>query len=161
MSKSIDEMEARANAAARALMGGVAWPTVFLGVACLAIFFSSLIFAAIGAIPLWAAAIGVISTVYAGLAVLHEAVHGSINGVDRSRRWLNDLVAFAIAQILGVAYTAHKQEHLTHHRTTNVKGEDPDLGLVAGGAAGLIKGAFMAVPMHVEFYLKHRWRMAP
>ena len=65
--------------------------------------------------------------VYVIYTPLHEAVHRNISGTNRGGLlWLNHAVGYLSATLLGVSYTMHKAAHMTHHRATNVEGEDPD-----------------------------------
>jgi len=52
---------------------------------------------------------------YMGYTVLHEAVHGSISGKNKSLRWANDALGYIMGQILCVSYGAHKRQHLKNH----------------------------------------------
>lgn len=40
--------------------------------------------------------------------------------------WLNDLVGYLMAKLLGFSFTAHKWAHKVHHQNTNESHKDPD-----------------------------------
>ena len=63
---------------------------------------------------------------YAAYTVLHDAAHGSISGSHKELRWLNEMLGYMAAWVLMIPLTAHRHEHLAHHRHTNEEG-DPDL----------------------------------
>ena len=78
-------------------------------------------------LSVWVALPLVAYLVYVTYTPLHEAVHNNIAGQHRHLRWLNELTGYLVANVLGVSFTMHKAAHLTHHRHTNLRGEDPDL----------------------------------
>ena len=161
MSSRLNELEeARANAAARARMGAVAWPTMALGVAVLIGYGLVLAAAMSGAVPLWGALIASALLYYPSYTVTHEAVHGNIGGKSKSLEWLNSLFGYASAQINGAAFTTHRKEHLAHHRYTNKPGRDPDLYISDGRFISVIKGAFVALTVQLTFYLRSNWQDA-
>lgn len=161
MTETIESMEERANRAARAHTGETAWPTTVLGGVCFVAFGANLLLAGLSIIPLWLAFVVMVVLVYASYTIVHEAVHGSINGKNRSLLWLNDLMGFAGAQLIGASFVAHRKEHLAHHRATNKPGADPDLDLFGGSLFTVLKGTLKALPMQIQFYLEHHWRQAP
>lgn len=160
MDMALKDMEVAANRAAQAHMGRVAWPTVLLGSVCVVGYAATLWLVASNVLPLAAAFALIAVLVYASYTIVHEAVHGSINGKNRSLSWLNDAMGYLCAQLFGVAFTVHRKEHLAHHRHTNLPGEDPDLMLVRGGPAGLIRGAIIALPMQIRYYAQRHWKTA-
>ena len=161
MTETIESMEGRANRAARAHTGETAWPTILLGGFCFSAFGATLCLAALGVVPLWLSFLVIALVVYASYTIVHEAVHGSINGKNRSLAWLNDLMGYAAAQIIGASFTAHRKEHLAHHRATNKPGTDPDFDLVGGSLSTVMLGTLKALPLQIKFYLDHYWRDAP
>ena len=160
MESTLEQLEFRANAAAQSHMGQVAWPTILLGCVFVFAYFAVLWLAATGFLSPVLAFISIAVLVYASYTVVHEAVHGSINGKNRSLTWLNNLMGYMCAQLFGVAFTVHRKEHLAHHRHTNQPGKDPDLSLVSGGLASLLKGIVIALPVQFRYYLKYHWRSA-
>ena len=121
-----DSLEQQALASAKQYMGGVAWPTVCYA---LVVFFSYglvLASALAGALSLWIATPIVMTLTYLSYTVLHEAVHGTITGGQQSLRWINEALGYIAGWILMTPLTAHRHEHLAHHRNTNDEHEDPD-----------------------------------
>jgi beta-carotene hydroxylase len=160
MSSNTDELEVRANQAARAVMGEFAWPTLILGAVVFAGYTVALLFVDAGNLSIWVSFICATFLVYASYTLVHEAVHGSINGRHKSFKWLNNLFGYLGAQIIGAPFTAHRKEHLAHHRNTNKPGEDPDLLIAGGNVFKVMIGVFKALPMQLRFYLDHHWRDA-
>lgn len=58
-----------------------------------------------------------------GLAIMHDANHGSIS----SKKWLNDLLGYSLNLIGGNALSWKIQHNVLHHSFTNVRGLDEDL----------------------------------
>jgi beta-carotene hydroxylase len=160
MSAHKDELEFRANHSAQAVMGEFAWPTLILGAVVLTGYAVTLTLADARDPALWLAFICATLLVYASYTLVHEAVHGSINGRHKSFKWLNNLLGYLGAQIIGAPFTAHRKEHLAHHRGTNKPGEDPDLLLAGGNLVTVMIGVFKALPLQLRFYLEHHWRDA-
>ncbi|MEL6957133.1 MAG: fatty acid desaturase [Pseudomonadota bacterium] len=153
-------LEKDANAAARARMGEFAWPTVVLGVVVVSAYVATIWLTISGALPLWGAFILATLCVYAVYTVLHDSVHGSINGKNKSLQWLNDLMGYAAGQVMGISYQAHKKEHLAHHRHTNEPGKDPDLLFAGGGAWSVFSGSLKALPVQYSYFFQHAWANA-
>ncbi|MEM9704935.1 MAG: fatty acid desaturase [Pseudomonadota bacterium] len=160
MSSKARENEAGANRAARRHMGDVAWPTVALFVFCLVGYVSALALTALGIVGPVSGFLATAFLVYLSYTIVHEAVHGSIHGSEKSLKWASDAMGYICAQFFGLAFTIHRKEHLAHHRNTNAHGEDPDLALVTGGLIGLLRGALIALPMQVKYYLDNHWATA-
>ena len=108
-------------------MGETAWPTVVLAVASVAAYGALIALCALGWLGLLPAFLLASYLVYATYTPLHEAVHRNICGRRRDLLWLNHLLGYVVASVLGVSYTMHRSAHMAHHRATNVEGEDPDL----------------------------------
>jgi beta-carotene hydroxylase len=81
----------RALKAATQQMGSLAWPTILLGVSCIAGFVSAPLMVVQGLISLWLAVIVIALVTYASYTVMHDAVHGAIVGRNRSLLWLKNL----------------------------------------------------------------------
>lgn len=111
---------------ATAHMGHMAWPTVLLAIASVLGYAALFVLVVNGSLPLLAAFLIASYLVYAIYTPLHEAVHKNICGRRRDLIWLNDLIGYLAASVLGVSYKMHRSAHMTHHRATNVKGQDPD-----------------------------------
>lgn len=58
-----------------------------------------------------------------GLAIMHDANHGSLS----SRKWVNRLFGYSLNLIGGNALSWRIQHNVLHHSFTNVKGLDEDL----------------------------------
>lgn len=101
-----------------------AWPTVWLGVASLALWTCSA-FAGwqydapmVITVPVSAVA------VYLTFTPMHDAAHRS---VSKQHRWLNELVGWACSLVyLVVPFPLFRLIHLTHHKHTNDPDLDPD-----------------------------------
>jgi beta-carotene hydroxylase len=108
-------------------MGEASWPTVWLAVASVLCYFGLIALTATGSLPMILTFVCASYLVYATYTPLHEAVHRNICGRHRNLLWLNNLIGYLVATVLGVSYTMHRSAHMAHHRATNVEGEDPDL----------------------------------
>jgi beta-carotene hydroxylase len=158
-----DSLEQQALASAKQYMGGVAWPTVCYA---LVVFFSYglvLASALAGALSLWIATPMVITLTYLSYTVLHEAVHGTITGGQQSLRWINEALGYIAGWILMTPLTAHRHEHLAHHRNTNDKHEYPDYHISQIGNSPIesFRSALHIVHIQLSHYLQHRWNKAP
>ena len=158
-----DSLEQQALASAKQYMGGVAWPTVCYA---LVVFFSYglvLASALAGVLSLWIATPMVITLTYLSYTVLHEAVHGTITGGQQSLRWINEALGYIAGWILMTPLTAHRHEHLAHHRNTNDKHEDPDYHISQIGNSPIesFRSALQIVHIQLSHYLQHRWNKAP
>ncbi len=128
MSDQINTMtEADITRCATAYMGQISWPTMWLAVISVAVYFLLIGLSAAGWLPMLPAFLVSTYLVYATYTPLHEAVHRNICGRNRGLLWLNNLVGYLVATVLGVSFTMHRAAHMAHHRATNVAGEVPDL----------------------------------
>ena len=108
-------------------MGRVAWPTVILGLAHQRFLCGNTCCWLRPVLCRWLLAVPLMAFLtYAAYTVLHDAVHGSINGSHKPLRWLNEALGYAMGWILMIPLTAHRHEHLAHHRNTNEPDADPD-----------------------------------
>ena len=115
------EIEKQVIAQVRALEVRIAWPTILLAVAILAGWSATVLAAATGWLPLWAAL--PINAVFAYLAYTpaHDSTHGS---VARGRQeWLNYAVGLSVVFPLLHNISLHRLTHLAHHRHLN----DPEM----------------------------------
>ena len=76
--------------------------------------------------PLLVGALLMIVLTYMSYTVVHDAVHGSISGSHQKLRWVNEGMGYLTAWIMAIPLTAHRFEHLTHHRNTNDPDGDPE-----------------------------------
>ncbi len=121
-----DNMDQLALAAARQHMGQFALPTVVFAIAVIAAYVATVALTLAGMLPLLAAVpVGGVLT-YLSYTVLHESAHGNISGSNPSLRRLNDALGYMAGWILMIPLTAHRHEHLAHHRSTNDPEGDPD-----------------------------------
>ncbi len=161
MTETLKQMEIRANKVAQSYMGETGWPTIILAAGVITGYVAILIATASGKLNLWAAAGLTTIVVYGCYTVLHDAVHGSIHGKNKSLKWLNQSLGFIGAQIMGASFTAHRKEHLAHHRNTNKPDLDPDLFIPDGRFSSFVKGIFLALPAQPKYYIQHHWKKAP
>ncbi len=115
------------NRRAATHMGEASWPTVWLAAGSVLCYLLLIGLAAADILPLLVAFPLATYLVYVTYTPLHEAVHRNICGRHRSLLWLNHLVGYLVAAVLGVSYTMHRAAHMAHHRETNVADKDPDL----------------------------------
>ncbi len=144
-------------------MTQVAWPTVILGLVVGLGYLATVASAIAGVLSLWLAVPFVAVLTYAAYTVAHDAVHGSISGNHRSLRWLNKAFGYLAAWILMIPLTAHRHEHMDHHRYTNDPEKDPDYP-VAGmrnSLPGAARAAARIVFGQFEHYFRYRWQRAP
>jgi len=97
---------------------------------------------------------------YVSYTGLHEAVHVSISGSHQRFRWVNEWVGYASALVMGIPLTAHRYEHLTHHRHTNDEHADPDFALsgLTQSPLGAVKSAATAVMANYQQYMSKQWQ---
>jgi beta-carotene hydroxylase len=158
-----DTYDQQALSAAQQYMGRVAWPTIVLGVLVGASYVATPLLLITGVIPLLAAFPLMVVLTYAAYTVLHDAAHGSISGSNRSLRWLNEALGYMAAWITMVPLTAHRHEHLAHHRNTNQPDGDPDF-IVANMARTPLHAAWAGMQVFLgqfKYYYENRWNKGP
>ena len=158
-----DTLDQQALASAKHYMGAVAWPTVLFALVVFLAYAVTMALAFSGALSLWLAVPLVSVQTYLSYTVLHEAAHGSISGSQQSLRWLNDALGYVAGWILMIPLTAHRQEHLAHHRNTNDEHEDPDyhVGQMRNSPMAAVLAAAQILGSQFSYYLQHRWKKAP
>ncbi len=158
-----DKLDQQAIVAAKEHMGGFAWPTVIFAGTVIAGYLATLALGFAGILSLWLAVPLVAVLTYLAYTVLHESAHGTISGSNTSRRWLNEALGYAAAWILMIPLTAHRHEHLVHHRNTNDDEGDPDF-IVSSMFKSPLQ-MFMLAPQllwkQFEYYLNNRWGRGP
>lgn len=157
------DLDLRALASAKKYMGDFAWPTVVLGVVVFVLYIATPALVIAGLMPLLPAMVLMTLLTYAAYTVLHEAAHGTISGSHSSLRWLNELMGYMAAWILMIPLTAHRHEHLAHHRHTNDAEKDPDSILADVGhspwrAVALVTRVYFEQFTH---YRENRWNRGP
>ena len=162
MSKT-DQLDRQAVRSAGKYMGNVAWPTVALGLLFVAAYGSAVASVLAGVLSLWIAVPVVAVVTYLSYTILHEAVHGSIGGNERSLRWLNKAMGYMAAWITMIPFTAHRYEHMAHHRYANDEERDPDfhMGSMRDSLLAPVRAALQAWVSQFIYYAKHRWADAP
>lgn len=161
--QKLDVQDQKARKIAKTYMGDVAWPTVMLGCAVFAGYFTTPLLVANEILPLFVALPIMVLLTYAAYTVMHEAAHGSINGSQTSLRWLNELMGYLAGLVFMVPLTAHRHEHLAHHRNTNDPENDPDYPVSGISESGLraVKITLSLLWSNYQYYIKHRWSCAP
>jgi len=158
-----DALDRKALTSARKHMAAVAWPTVVLGLVVGVSYFATVALALTGLLSLWLAVPVIAVLTYLSYTVAHESVHGSISGNNRSMRWANKALGYMAAWILMIPLTAHRHEHMAHHRNTNDREHDPDYP-VARMQDSLPAAALAAVQITIgqfSHYFKNHWKTAP
>ena len=134
----------------------VVWQTIALLSVCITLLVGSLILAALGSIPVWAAGVINYFALYAVYTVLHEAVHGNIGGTRKGDsaidRWCGRIAGF----VLMVPFSAHKTIHLAHHKNTNHPEHDPDHYIAGKTALGTVARCF-TISISYLFYCRRHW----
>ena len=148
--------EAQITKAAISYMGKPAFATVGLAFGAIGLYVFLFLFATGGTAQLLLAFVLSSYLVYVIYTPLHEAVHRNISGKSRGGLlWLNHAVGYLSATLLGVSYTMHKAAHMTHHRATNVEGEDPDF-VTRGNSLGdvLSCGSKMVASEYMDYFTR-------
>lgn len=109
----------------------VAWPTLGLYTLVLTLYAYTLTSNTLSyavALPLLTYA------AFVSFTVVHDAVHGAVTQHKRA----NYLIGWSAAWALGptAVYAGFREEHLAHHKHTNVEGKDPDLFTSLGAHHG-------------------------
>ena len=162
MSKT-DQLDRQAAAGASRYMGVVAWPTVALGVVLGVSYPAVVAMAMSGYLVLWLAVPLAAVITYLSYTVLHESVHGSITGSRESLRWLNRALGYVAAWITMIPLTAHRHEHIAHHRYANDEAHDPDfhIGEMRDSLLAPPRAALRAWVSQFSYYAENRWNKAP
>jgi beta-carotene hydroxylase len=162
MQKAIT-LDKEARSYAKHHMGEFAWPSVVYGIAVCSSYLATVGLTLAGMVPLGLSFALVTILTYLAYTLLHEAVHGSISGSRQSYRWVNETLGYMAAWILMIPLTAHRHEHLAHHRNTNVKERDPDfqVGELGNSALHAVRVPFAVFVEQFTYYTKHRLGKAP
>jgi len=161
--KQFDNLDQLALAAAKQHMGAFAWPTVLFGVTVVTGYLATVLLAAMSILPLLVAVLLATLLTYLAYTVLHESAHGTISGSHPSLRWINEALGYAAAWILMIPLTAHRHEHLAHHRNTNEAEGDPDflVSEMARSPKGAIWAALKVFASQFRYFFNHRWGKGP
>lgn len=154
-----DILDKQALASARQYMGEVAWLTVVLGLGLGTSYFVTVMMALAGVLSLWFAVPLVAVLTYLNYTILHEAAHGSISGNRKSLHWINEGLGYMAAWILMIPLTAHRHEHMAHHRHTNDAERDPDfhVGKMGRSIPAAARATLQACVHQFSYYAKNRW----
>ena len=153
--------EAEIAQAATVHMGAPGWYTVGLTLGSIGLYALLFIFATNGPIQLAIAFVASCYLVYAIYTPLHEAVHKNISGKSTELQWVNHAIGYLSAALLGVSYTMHKSAHLTHHRNTNVEGDDPDFVTRGGSLGDVLSCGLKMVLSEYQDYFSRVFPKAP
>jgi len=158
-----DNLDLVALEAAKQHMGNFAWPTVVLGIVLVAVYLATPLLVVMGVMPLLVAVPLAGCVTYASYTVLHDAAHGSISGSHTSLRWVNEALGYIAAWIFMMPLTAHRHEHLAHHRHTNMPAEDPDYVMsdMTRSPFHALRAAARIYTGQYTYYFKNRWDKAP
>ena len=157
-----DVLDRQAVASARKYIGGVAWPTVALGIGLVVAYVATVAGALADALSMWLAVPMAALITYLSYTVLHDAVHNSITGNHRSLRWLNKALGYLAAWIVMIPLTAHKHEHIAHHRYANDGENDPDyhVGKMSASPLDAVAAVLRAYACQFSYYRQHCWSTA-
>ncbi len=158
-----DPTDQEAMAIAKTHMGAFAWPTVVFALAVILAYVATVTLAVAGIIPLLLAVPLAAILTYLAYTVLHESAHGSISGSNKELRWVNEALGYLAAWVLLLPLTAHRHEHLAHHRNTNEADEDPD-HIVSGMLTSPLQFLLLSPRLmwkQFDYYLKNRWNKGP
>lgn len=158
-----NELDLQALESAKTYMGRFAWPTVLLGTGVFVGYVATPILVVSGQLSLLAGFCLMSVLAYAAYTVLHDAAHGSISGSHRSLRWLNELMGYLAAWVVMIPLTAHRHEHLAHHRHTNDAEGDPDyiVGSLTKSPWSAVQVAIRVLSKQFTYYFNERWSRAP
>jgi beta-carotene hydroxylase len=158
-----DKLDQEALSYAKHYMGEFAWPSVVYGLVVCGSYLATVALAMAGMMPLVLALPLVTILTYLAYTLLHEAAHGSISGSRQSLRWVNEALGYMAAWILMMPLTAHRHEHLAHHRHTNEEDGDPDfsVGELGDSVLQTVRVPFGIFVGQFSYYMKHRWQKAP
>ena len=158
-----DALDQKALVSAREYMGVVAWPTIALGLVVSLSYIGTVAMTLAGFLPLWLAFPLVAVLTYLSYTVAHESVHGSITGSHPSLRWVNKALGYMAAWILMIPLTAHRHEHMAHHRHANDPVDDPDFEVkqMQDSLPAAARAAVQITVGQFSFYFKNRWKKAP
>ena len=157
------QLDMQALESAKHYMGDVAWPTVAFGLTVFVAYLATPALVVTGHLPLLVAAVLMAVLTYLGYTVLHEAAHGSISGSHNELRWLNELMGYLGAWMLMIPLTAHRHEHLAHHRHTNDPDMDPDYTVSQFRRTPWRAPSLALAVMKEQFgyYFRNRWSRGP
>lgn len=157
------KLDLLATREAKRFMGEFAWPTILLAASVCLIYLATILLVKFLVVPLWAGFFIMVISVYAAYSAFHDAVHGNIASRNSKLSWLNELTGYCTGWVLTMPYTAHRVEHLAHHRYTNDSEKDPDIIISQMGRSPwhLIKTGFQLAYSQHAYYIRKCWSNAP
>ncbi len=161
--QTTDTLDQQANKRAQNYMGKLALPTVALALSVFTGYAVTLALTLAGLCPLIVAVPVIAVLTYLTYTVLHESAHGSISGSHKNLRWLNEALGYIAGWIIMIPLTAHRHEHLAHHRHTNEPEADPDF-VVSDITRSPFHAVWCATRVYLgqfTYYFKQRWQNAP
>ena len=155
-------LDRKAMTSASQYIGHIGWPTIALGLVIPTCYTSVVILTFAHILPLWLAMPAIALLTYLAYTVLHESAHSSICGGHSSYRWLNELLGYLAGWILMIPLTAHRHEHLAHHRHTNDELNDPDfhVGQMNKSFSIAVHAALRITLVQFSYYFNYRWNKA-
>jgi fatty acid desaturase len=116
---------------------GIRWPIIFFWISLMFSYVLVALVSIVGHFPLFIATL--INTVicYYLFVVMHEAIHGNVNGGIKKFKFLNKLVGHSSSVFLGLPFLGYGKLHIAHHRYANSK-LDPDSSC-SDGAISIIE----------------------
>lgn len=111
--------------------GSLAWPTVLVSSASLALWLSAIVLHILDVLPTFAALVISFLGCYMALTPAHEAAHGNISG--KSNHWLDRGIGWVSMFMLLGPFPPFKELHLRHHAHTNHPEKDPDVWMAVSG----------------------------
>ena len=148
---------------ARGYSGKIAWPTIVLCILVFIVYWTLPFLVMLNGLSLFVAIPLMSILTYGGYTVLHDSVHGCISGNIKSSQWLNDGLGYLAATLMLTPLTAHRHEHLRHHRNTNQGADDPDnySADMVKSPSHLLRSTWAAISVQYSFYMSERWDSAP
>lgn len=137
-------------------MGTAAWGSFACGAILAPATIAAIALPAAGLAPIWPSFLFLTFTYHISYLMVHEAVHGNMACGNKSLEGLQEIYGYVFGQLTLTSYTAHKKEHLAHHRNTNIAGKDPDL-VVTPNPLSLIISAPRLYISNVVFFFRECW----
>lgn len=157
------EMNKRALTAAMKYIGEFAWPTILIALIACVGFVVTPVLVFLELLGLGWGTMLMALFAYLSYTIMHDSVHGAIAGKHVSWRWINSFFGYFTGLVLGIAFTAHRHEHIAHHRHTNDPKHDPDFQIsqMTQSPWMAILCSWRLVVGNYSFYRQHRWAKAP
>ena len=138
---------------ARRQYTGLALPTLFLSLGCIAAFVSLIALSVRETIPLWLAMPLQTYVLIIMFNPLHEAVHSNLTFARPAFRWIDKSVGFAAGAMMLLPFPMFRHTHLAHHARTNTEDVDPDLWTNVKGKARVTLACLTIQYAYLRMYL--------